>query len=1091
VTLPNGPDGVVDNISFGVTHGNGSLPALGLRTQDLVVAALKAEVQASQVWKAASDAVYEGLRNGISFALAVIEAVVQRLFDTVEEFPGVSEALDFIQHVPGVQELTFALTGVTGDLSDLATYVAGKWNTLAALVNDIATFIAAAGQTVIADVGQAIIDAADIADAAGAAIQALITAVSGTVIGDVGTAITTAGSDATDALSQLNDLIVAAGGVNITDVATAITNAANAAAAATADIVALLADMSAADIHALTTGLLSTASAADSAVSDIADLVTGVLGGTHTVSDLVAYLTAIPGAAISGITAVEQAILDAIANALGHSGTGHTPTDILGYLGAIPGSAISGALNTAVTVSGNAIGTLLGNIGGTGLYNATAGFSNLSTSLLKNLTPTGGNIGQFDASALTGALNTALTIGGQAVSTIFNGSGQFIGVLNSAATGALNTAITISGNALSTVLTNVTLSTGALNAAGITGALNTAVTIGGQAVSALFNGSGQFIGVLNSSVTGALNTAVTVGGNAIGTLLTNINATGQFAGSAIIGAINTAATVGGTAIGTVATNASTAVINAQGVINGINNAAAGLISGGSTALADAATNVALLFTGAPLNLQGLSGVFGQTATNNAYAAVAAAAAAQAAALTAQTSAFNAVFNVSPATSGNTNITVDFTGLANASTMTGVMSPGSTNIGITSGAAARQVSTTGNDIEVFPTVTTTDYQAITVTLGPLNDLSSGQAPTVIVCRSNSARTIFTRVVINYSGGNPQLSLDTSVSGLVTGFVSNVSVPTMATGGVIKVILGDPASSSPYAMQVLYNGTPVITYTDSSHVSQIGASQRYVGLQMFCNSAGKFPPGIRTVTYQDNPPAPASYPFSGLPTAGTKGRFYLPNDVGLALRDNGTAWERFMAGPVGFHTAPPTTSWSWVNQGGASIATDLGAEFLTAPTSTRNWRLRARTLTPSSNYTATAYIEAAGVSPTSTNRWYTGIGLRNATSGSFITFGPSLYAAASIGAQLTIYRWTNATTFSASSFEQATSALAGAGVLNWLRIRDDGTNRYFEYSPNGVDWILVFSEGRTTFITPDQFIFGADNEASGADCKIRLRSLAGIS
>jgi hypothetical protein len=1052
VTLPNGPDGVVDNISFGVTHGNGSLPALGLRTQDLVVAALKAEVQASQVWKAASDAVYEGLRNGISFALAVIEAVVQRLFDTVEEFPGVSEALDFIQHVPGVQELTFALTGVTGDLSDLATYVAGKWNTLAALVNDIATFIAAAGQTVIADVGTAIITAADLADAASAAITSLISSVSGTVIGDVGTAITTAGSDATDALSQLNDLIVAAGGVNITDVATAISNAATAAAAATADIVALLADMSAADIHALTTGLLSTASAADSAVSDIADLVTGVLGGTHTVSDLVAYLTAIPGAAISGITAVEQAILDAIANALGHSGTGHTPTDILGYLGAIPGSAISGALNTAVTVSGNAIGTLLGNIGGTGLYNATAGFSNLSTSLLKNLTPTGGNIGQFDASALTGALNTALTIGGQAVSTIFNGSGQFIGVLNSAATGALNTAITISGNALSTVLTNVTLSTGALNAAGITGALNTAVTIGGQAVSALFNGSGQFIGVLNSSVTGALNTAVTVGGNAIGTLLTNINATGQFAGSAIIGAINTAATVGGTAIGTVATNASTAVTNAQGVINGINNAAAGLISGGSTALADAATNVALLFGGAPTYLQGLTGSFGQTATNTAYAAAAAAAAAQAAALAAQTSAFNAVFNVSPATAGNINVTVDFSGMANAANMTGVMSPGNTNLGITSGAAMRKVSTTGSDYEVFPTQTVTDYQAITVTLGPLNDiLSSPTSNSLILGRSNSARTTFVYVSMNENGGVPCVSLQASVSGSSTAFVALVPVPTMAAGGVLKLILGDPASSSPYAMQVLYNGTPVITYTDSSHVSQIGASQLYVGLGAIENASGKFPTAIRAVTYQDNPPAPASYPFSGLPTAGTKGRFYLPNDVGLALRDNGTAWERFMAGPVGFHTAPPTSGWSWVNQGGATIATDLGAEFLTAPTSTRNWRLRARTLTPSSNYTATAYIEAVGVSPTSSNRWYTGIGLRNATSGSFITFGPSLYAAASIGAQLTIYRWTNATTFSASSFEQATSTLAGAGVLNWLRIRDDGTNRYFEYSPNGTDWI----------------------------------------
>jgi hypothetical protein len=557
--------------------------------------------------------------------------------------------------------------------------------------------------------------------------------------------------------------------------------------------------------------------------------------------------------------------------------------------------------------------------------------------------------------------------------------------------------------------------------------------------------------------------------------------------------------VGGTAIGTVATNASTAVTNAQGVINGINNAAAGLISGGSTALADAATNVALLFGGAPTFLQGLTGSFGQTATNAAYAAAAAAAASQSAALTAQQSAFNAVFNVSPSTTGNVNLTIDFTVKSNQTGMSGIMSPGSGSgngyMGVTSGEAKWQGGS-GDDIEVFPTVTTSDYQVIDMVLGSLYDLVQAglSSPgTGIQFRTNSGRTTYGYVQLYSLSGVVYVQLGCVVSGSGTVFANSASgaLSAIASGGRLRVIVGDPSSSSPYAIQVLYNNTPIITYTDASHVSQLGASFRYVGMEMASPTAGKYPPGVRTVTYQDNPPSPASYPFSGLPTAGTKGRFYLPNDVGLALRDNGTAWERFMAGPVGFHTAPPTTSWSWVNQGGATVATDLGAEFLTAPTSTRNWRLRARTLTPSSNYTATAYIEAAGVSPTSSNRWYTGIGLRNATSGSFITFGPSLYAAASIGAQLTIYRWTNATTFSASSFEQSTSALAGAGVLNWLRIRDDGTNRYFEYSPNGVDWILVFSEGRTTFITPDQFIFGADNEASGADCKIRLRSLAGIS
>jgi hypothetical protein len=205
-----------------------------------------------------------------------------------------------------------------------------------------------------------------------------------------------------------------------------------------------------------------------------------------------------------------------------------------------------------------------------------------------------------------------------------------------------------------------------------------------------------------------------------------------------------------------------------------------------------------------------------------------------------------------------------------------------------------------------------------------------------------------------------------------------------------------------------------------------------------------------------------------------------------------WENVWIGPLSKATAPPSSGWSWVNQGAASIAADADALLLTAPSSTRNWRMRVRTLTPSSNYIAAAYIEVAGALPTSTNRWYTGIILRNSSSGSFISFGPSLYASGSLGAQLTIYRWTNATTFSASSFEVPASAIHGGSLINMLRIRDDGTNRYFEYSLNGVDWQPpVLTEGRTTFITPDQFGFGVDNEASGADCKIRLRSLAGIS
>jgi hypothetical protein len=219
-------------------------------------------------------------------------------------------------------------------------------------------------------------------------------------------------------------------------------------------------------------------------------------------------------------------------------------------------------------------------------------------------------------------------------------------------------------------------------------------------------------------------------------------------------------------------------------------------------------------------------------------------------------------------------------------------------------------------------------------------------------------------------------------------------------------------------------------------------------------------------------------------------YVSNDVGLIQRDNGSAWEYIWGGPLGYLTKPPSSSWSWVNQGGASTATELGGERITAPSSTRNFRLRTRTLSPSSNYSAAAYVEAAGVPVSGSNLWLGGIGLRNSSSGSFISFGPYLDNTTFFSA-LAVYRWTNATTISANSFAKPVYQLAGGVIPNWLRIRDDGSNRYFDYSTNGVDWINVHSEGRTAFITPDQFCFGLDNEGSGADAIIRLRSLSGIS
>jgi hypothetical protein len=172
-------------------------------------------------------------------------------------------------------------------------------------------------------------------------------------------------------------------------------------------------------------------------------------------------------------------------------------------------------------------------------------------------------------------------------------------------------------------------------------------------------------------------------------------------------------------------------------------------------------------------------------------------------------------------------------------------------------------------------------------------------------------------------------------------------------------------------------------------------------------------------------------------------------------------------------PPTTGWSWVNQGAATVDTTYGVIHQTYPAVAINQlRLRVRTM-PSPPWSMTAAI---------VNNYVIGatrvsaLALRDSAVGNIITWG--LY-----DDDLKVIRWTSPTVAAATSW-------AGGGRFGeplWLKIVDDSTNFTYYWSLNGLDWVQVLQEGRTAYLaTPDQIGWGGQSSASGGTQDITLLS-----
>ena len=158
-------------------------------------------------------------------------------------------------------------------------------------------------------------------------------------------------------------------------------------------------------------------------------------------------------------------------------------------------------------------------------------------------------------------------------------------------------------------------------------------------------------------------------------------------------------------------------------------------------------------------------------------------------------------------------------------------------------------------------------------------------------------------------------------------------------------------------------------------------------------------------------------------------------------------------------PTTYAWSWVNQGGASVAANLpGTIFLSAPANAADdIHLRVKAV-PAKPYSVIVHMEPAlfGINYTAC-----GVGWLESATNKFATF-------------VNIYNGVHAMNVSKSLTNffltlDYFAAIAREASWLWVKLTDDVTNRRVYVSRNGYDWLLFHSVATNDAITPDRLCF----------------------
>jgi len=210
-------------------------------------------------------------------------------------------------------------------------------------------------------------------------------------------------------------------------------------------------------------------------------------------------------------------------------------------------------------------------------------------------------------------------------------------------------------------------------------------------------------------------------------------------------------------------------------------------------------------------------------------------------------------------------------------------------------------------------------------------------------------------------------------------------------------------------------------------------------------------------------------SAIPGATKAGNLYFPTD-GIAIsRDTGAAQQRW--GPIFPQTTSLASSFSWSNQGPATVSASSGSEFLWSPSGGVELRTRY-VAAPATPYTLTAWITPM-LNHVGNSCF---IGFHNISTGGTITFGYSNDNPVKVAS----IKFSSPNNYAGEYFRNQ-----GIVGLICLRLTDDGTLKKGLISVDGVNFVELMSMTSADFFTPTGLNWGAySNSAVG--CGVLLNS-----